>query len=114
MLLMQAFCCEVARAFTKLGIAIAASKPIMATTIMISTRVKPAFGDCFIFFMFQLSICQRSEHRNRRVIIMTFAFTELPVTTAEIAGRQMGRSASSQLSNFDAALQAYCFPKRQN
>src|SRR5438094_2066183 len=30
------------RAFTKFGIAIAASKPMMATTIMISTRVKPA------------------------------------------------------------------------
>ena len=41
-LLMQAFCCEVARALTKFGIAIAASKPMMATTIMISTSVKPA------------------------------------------------------------------------
>src|SRR5579859_216080 len=52
MLLMQAFCCDVARAFTKLGIAMAASKPMMATTIMISTRVKPALRDCFICFMF--------------------------------------------------------------
>src|SRR5437660_9290312 len=32
----------VSRAFTKFGIAIAANKPMMATTIMISTRVKPA------------------------------------------------------------------------
>src|SRR3989442_555985 len=31
------------RAFTKFGIAIAASSPMMATTIMISTSVKPAF-----------------------------------------------------------------------
>src|SRR5438477_1703843 len=30
------------RAFTKFGIAIAANKPMMATTIMISTSVKPA------------------------------------------------------------------------
>src|SRR5580658_8258268 len=65
MLLMQAFCCEVARAFTKLGIAMAASKPIMATTIMISTRVKPALRDDLFLFMFQLSILtQRSEHET--------------------------------------------------
>ena len=51
MLLMQAFCCEVARAFTKLGIAMAASKPMMATTIIISTSVKPALRDCFMFFI---------------------------------------------------------------
>ena len=46
---MQAFCCEVVRAFTKLGIAIAASKPIMATTIMISTRVNPCFFAVVLF-----------------------------------------------------------------
>ena len=40
-LLMQAFVCDCVRAFTKLGIAIAANRPMMATTIMISTRVKP-------------------------------------------------------------------------
>src|SRR5260370_32277482 len=45
MLAMQAFFWLAARAFTKLGIAIAASKPILATTIMISTRVKPARRD---------------------------------------------------------------------
>src|SRR5437763_14047710 len=39
--------CEVVRALTKLGIAIAANSPIMATTIMISTSVKPAF----LFFL---------------------------------------------------------------
>src|SRR5580658_2316227 len=85
-LLMQAFCCEVARAFTKLGMAMAASKPIMATTIIISTRVKPALRDCFICFMFQLSLSlwQRSERRDRRVMMITFAFTGLPVTTAEM------------------------------
>src|SRR5579862_6711534 len=51
MLLIQAFCCEVARAFTKLGIAMAASKPMMATTIIISTSVKPALRDCFVCFI---------------------------------------------------------------
>ena len=38
---MQAFFWLAVRAFTKFGMAIAASRPMMATTIMISTRVKP-------------------------------------------------------------------------
>ena len=50
-LLMQAFACARARALTKLGIAIAASSPIMATTIMISTRVKPALWEVLFPFM---------------------------------------------------------------
>src|SRR5437667_1722556 len=40
-LLMHALFCEVVRALMKLGMAIAANRPIMATTIMISTNVKP-------------------------------------------------------------------------
>src|SRR5580704_12457379 len=48
-LLMQAFCCAVVRACTKLGIAIAAKRPIMATTIMISIKVKPCLRDCVFF-----------------------------------------------------------------
>src|SRR2546430_1657290 len=48
-LLMQAFACETVRARTKLGIAIAARRPMMATTIMISTRVKP---DSFVVLIF--------------------------------------------------------------
>src|SRR5579862_4050471 len=58
-LLMQALACEVARAFTKFGIAIAARRPIIATTIMISTSVKPAlrlFLVCFIFFFFPCNV----------------------------------------------------------
>ena len=46
-LLIHAFIWAVVRALTKLGIAIAANSPIMATTIMISTSVKPAF----LFFL---------------------------------------------------------------
>src|ERR1017187_243903 len=56
-LLMHALACELARAFTKFGIAMAARRPMMATTIMISTSVKPAlrrFLDCFIVFAFSL------------------------------------------------------------
>ena len=48
-LLMQAFICAVVRAFTKLGIAIEANMPIMATTIMISTSVKPPWRAVFVF-----------------------------------------------------------------
>src|SRR5271154_4647344 len=47
-LLMQALACEVARAFTKFGIAMAARRPIMATTTMISTSVNPALRMFFI------------------------------------------------------------------
>ena len=36
---MQALVCEVCRARTKFGIAIAANNPMMATTIIISTKV---------------------------------------------------------------------------
>ncbi len=36
---MHAFFCEASRALMKLGMAIAASKPMIATTIMISTNV---------------------------------------------------------------------------
>src|ERR1700739_4322000 len=54
-LLMQALACEVARAFTKFGIAIAANRPMMATTIMISTSVKPALRMfLFVFIVFVL------------------------------------------------------------
>src|SRR5262245_25464838 len=49
---MQALVCEVWRARTKLGMAIAASKPMMATTIMISTRVKPALLEVLIFIFY--------------------------------------------------------------
>src|SRR4029077_12832351 len=51
MLLMQALAWEVARAFTKFGIAMAARRPMMATTIMISTSVKPALRMFFIVFI---------------------------------------------------------------
>ena len=46
---MQEFCCEVVRARAKLGIAMAANKPMMATTIMISTSVNPDFFDLSSF-----------------------------------------------------------------
>ena len=48
---MQALACEVARARTKLGIEIAASKAMIATTIMISTSVNPAGRLVWIVFI---------------------------------------------------------------
>ena len=54
---MHAFCCEVERALRKLGIAIAARRPIIATTIIISTSVKPARRDFFIFILLSFALC---------------------------------------------------------
>src|SRR5690349_24594266 len=51
MLAMQAFFWLAVRALTKLGIAIAANKPMMATTIMISTSVKPERRIVVIFIL---------------------------------------------------------------
>ena len=65
---MQALACEVARAFTKFGIAMAASKPMMATTIMISTRVKPALRRFLFSFIFDFLFVDAVELRSRRVI----------------------------------------------
>ena len=48
---MQALVCEVVRARTKFGIAMAARRPMMATTIMISTSVNPR---CFSFLIFMV------------------------------------------------------------
>src|SRR6266849_3092471 len=61
-LLMQAFICEVVRALMKLGMAIAAKRPMMATTIMISTNVKPLLRDVLIFILTScLSFCGVNE-----------------------------------------------------
>src|SRR5690349_2449962 len=51
-LLMQVFFWAELRAFTKFGMAMAASRPMMATTIMISTSVKPALRVVVVFICF--------------------------------------------------------------
>src|SRR5882672_10900427 len=61
---MQAFICEVVRALMKLGMAIAANRPIMATTIMISTNVKPDLREVLMFILC-LSLCSRREQRDK-------------------------------------------------
>src|SRR5882724_10804187 len=74
-LLMQAFCCEVVRALMKLGMAIAANRPIMATTIMISTNVKPDLRDDLIFILSFTFLLWRCELCGRRVSIISILFT---------------------------------------
>jgi hypothetical protein len=52
---MHTFIWEVVRGLTKLGIAIASNRPMMATTVMISTSVKPALRS-ILFFMANLPL----------------------------------------------------------
>src|SRR2546429_8231681 len=81
---MQAFICDWVRARTKLGIAIAARRPIMATTIMISTSVKPDFLDVLIVIL-TLPFCfWRCELHNRRVFLITVFVYKIPAGTAEL------------------------------
>src|SRR3954471_506174 len=59
--------------------AIVASKPMMATTIMISMSVKPRMG-AFLFFILNLSL-KRRERDNRRVYYDykdSFTYCRLP------------------------------------
>src|SRR5580765_8489717 len=70
-LLMHAFIWDVVRARTKLGIAIAARRPIIATTIMISTSVKPDLRDV-LFFILNLFffLCLRREHATGGLLLL--------------------------------------------
>jgi hypothetical protein len=62
-------------------------------------------------FQLSLSLWQRSERRDRRVMMITFAFTGLPVTTAEMQAAMKADLCLSQLSNYNATLQVCYFPK---
>src|SRR5581483_5632311 len=70
---MQAFICEVVRARTKLGIAMAASRPMMATTIMISTSVNPDFLIRFNFIANCYLSLSRPEQSDWRVLVIMIA-----------------------------------------
>src|SRR6266852_470507 len=79
-LLMHALACEVVRALMKLGIAIAASKPMMATTIMISTSVKPDLRIVLAFILAFLPFFMlRREVRHGRVMYNYISVHVLPV-----------------------------------
>src|ERR1039458_4136422 len=60
---MQALVCEDWRAWTKLGMAMAASSPMMATTIMISTKVKPALREGFFILALSFFFCGVNEQQ---------------------------------------------------
>jgi hypothetical protein len=78
---MQAFICAVVRACTKFGIAMAANRPMMATTIMISTSVKPALREVLIFIVtFYLSFFVVGVNVvTGGFMIISVAVHELPV-----------------------------------
>src|SRR5258708_33873677 len=80
---MQAVVCEVVRARMKFGIAMAASRPMIATTIMISTSVKPALRDVFIFILTLLHYARR-ERSNWRVISYRTMFTKGLLPSAQL------------------------------
>src|SRR5581483_11154630 len=76
---MQALVCEVVRALTKLGIAMAANRPMMATTIMISTRVNPCLREevVFICFAVSFSVQRREPWLPAGLFIITIRFNLL-------------------------------------
>jgi uncharacterized membrane protein len=74
---MQALHCDVARARMKLGIAIAAKRPIMATTIMISTNVKAALRDVLFVFIFCFSFFNYGVNETTGGLqLLQFPFTD--------------------------------------
>src|SRR6266404_7917893 len=80
---MQDLFCEVLRASMKLGIAIAANRPIMVTTIMISTRVNPPFRDVLMFILPFLSRSGVNEY-NRWINISSISVHLLPVANRSL------------------------------
>src|SRR5262245_22235581 len=98
-LLMQAFFCAEVRALTKLGIAMAANKPMIATTIMISTRVKPYFRwvlTCIVCLVFCFGCITRGREPNKRRInyyngvhVLPFALRCLHLSTG--GAKEFGR-----------------------
>ena len=73
---MHALVCEVVRAFTKLGIAIAANRPMMATTIMISTRVKPDLREVLVFILVFILLCRGVNSAPGGLFMITLLFTD--------------------------------------
>ena len=83
---MQAFFWETVLARTKLGTAITAAKPMMPTTIKISTIVKPDLRDVLIFiFISNLSVLAA---RARQLVsyYYVFLFTGCPLITVPKMG----------------------------
>src|SRR6185295_2717588 len=88
---MQALFCDVIRARRKLGTAMVASKPMMATTIMISTSVKPA-GRCVLIFMSFLSYFCREPNRLADCLVHKVSIANCGHDAAEGSIQQSGSS----------------------
>src|SRR2546427_2165415 len=82
-LAMQALFWLSERALIKFGIAMAASRAIMATTIMISTSVKPALRDEFVFIFLSHFGVNESERRvsliNNKTILRSLTAFHRPI-----------------------------------
>ena len=65
---MQVVFCDCVRAWTKLGMAIAASRPMMTAKSMIFTRVKPELGEVLFFiFTYSLPFCYVLTHAQQQL-----------------------------------------------
>ena len=73
---MQAVLALVSRALTKFGIATAANRAIMATTTMISTRVKPVFRQLFLLILFVFHVGGVNDGERLVIIIRLQSFTD--------------------------------------
>src|SRR5436189_6348942 len=99
-LLIQAFLYAVVRALTKLGIAIAASSPLMATTIMISTSVNPLWR-AVLFFITEPFCCDGVNQAAGSLLLLVQFVHELPAANRAAnlpengAGKQPRISAGS-------------------
>src|SRR6266567_2175857 len=98
-LLMQALDCAVLRALMKLGMAIAANRPMMATTIMISTNVKPDLRDV-LFFITLPFVCCGVNRAPGGLFIIAFLFTDCPVPTAAKILSEWGYGINPLLTRF--------------
>src|SRR5258708_10360892 len=85
---MHALVCAFVRALTKLGIAMAAKRPMMATTIMISTRVKPDLRLVLICILLIAFCCclLRREQRKRPVIMIASVCSRISFCKPHVFG----------------------------
>ena len=97
---MHAFFWLTVRAFTKLGIAMAASNPMIATTIIISTSVKPPRRDDSIRIVLPSTFLIGGVNRAQAVYINNYSFTVIACTH-----RYHGGSTSNAMGHLFAFIE---------
>ena len=80
---MQATFCACSRLFIKFGTAMDASSPMMATTIMISTSVKPVRSEVCIFIIFPFLYGGVNEAAGGLLFIIAMGVHELPAANRD-------------------------------